>query len=302
MDKDQAKYILSSYNGSEADGQEDIFKKALELVVTDTELSEWFLRERKFDEVFIQAFENFAVPPELKEQVIAVLDPKVEIEESELELIGALATIQPPAGLREQILIGMSQTQEPKTIPFPTAKKNIVNFIFPLAAAAVIALGLYLGLGINKTSSDQNLLSALDIPATVIPVLNSGNFMPLDIEETDYLKTVSWTQENALPSPTALPEALVGLPTMGCKTLQIKGYTGALICFSSDEHGPLHLIVVDAANGDESFNDLPSKDFISKGCAECDLSGLSYAQWQAEGKAYLLVSPEQPLDKFTEIF
>jgi len=136
MDKEQAKFILSSFSGSEADSKEEVFKEALELVVSDTELSEWFLKERKFDEAFMKAFESFTVPEDLREQVLAVLDPNIEIEQDELEIIGALATIQPPAGLREQILLGMEQTQ-PQEVK--KGESNIIKMFFPLAAAAVVA-------------------------------------------------------------------------------------------------------------------------------------------------------------------
>jgi hypothetical protein len=71
MNRDDAKYILRSYDLNGRDAGDPQFQEALEMLRHDPELREWFGQEQAMDKKLSQRFRLFPVPPELKGRLLA---------------------------------------------------------------------------------------------------------------------------------------------------------------------------------------------------------------------------------------
>lgn len=302
MDREEAQFILRSFRPCGSDAEDPAFAEALALAVKDQELSEWLVTQRAFDSQFSECLNAVKVPEELKEQIADLFSPHLsENTAEEKDVIGALATIEPPAALRGEILNAMhiaAQSKEPRV---KTGKwNNIIRFAFPLAIAATIAMGVFIGFFSPKSGVGE-YVSAKVMAEESMKLLSSEDFS-LDHNEKNYLKLVSWASEKEMPTPSALPASLMNTSTIGCKQLNIDGHPASLICFQSDEYGVLHLVVMDADQAAECMNSLPCMKRVKECCGRCPESGCTTAQWQHDGKAYMLISKATPVEDFQEIF
>ena len=118
MDKEQAKFILASYRPDGADAHGGIFAAALQLAVEDRELGEWLSNQRSEDAEFAKSLKELAVPELLRQDILAVMSGQLPLSEEEAAMdsvfSSALEEIDPPAGLRDQVLMEMD-VQSSKT-------------------------------------------------------------------------------------------------------------------------------------------------------------------------------------------
>lgn len=71
MNRDAAKFILSSYHLGGKDAEDPQFHDALEMLARDPELARWFAQEQAIDKTIAGAFQRFPVPGDLKGQLLA---------------------------------------------------------------------------------------------------------------------------------------------------------------------------------------------------------------------------------------
>lgn len=300
MDREEAKFILASFRPGGQDTNEEMFRDALALTIEDQELGQWFVRERAFDSEMSDSLCGFEVPKDLKDKVCELMNAHLDSHSSdELLMIGALATIQPPANLKQDILHAMNASvsvsdasEEVKsTVP---KKNNIIKMFFPVAIAAAVAIAAFLGgIVIGPGTSDVEQVAMSEFASKLNSMLVNGEFT-LDHEESNYLKTVSWVEDSEMPYPTSLPVGLEGVPTMGCKKLNVDGVPAVIICFDMEGLGPLHLISIDDSEGKVKRRDnLPTLSEADKRCYNCPLmGGASKVDWQEGDKVFMLIAPE----------
>ncbi len=298
MDREEAKFILSSFRPDGSDAHEESFEQALALALEDQELSQWMADERAFDGAFAAELSEVSVPATLRDDILDNFDLEVDKHnEVDKVTIGALATIQPPAHLKQEILIGMAASQvqkdESKIIPF-------AKYAYPIAAAAVIAVALFLGSTFSKSGPEVSV--ALENQRLELLDMIQNHEMSHDYVSDSLLQTVSWGQREHIPMPEALPHSLQGCLTKGCKKLDIEGYEGCLICFATPEAGMVHLVVMDLDGQTESLNQLPLVEAVKEQCQFCQQTRCSIATWQDGEKAYLLFSRTAPVETFQQIF
>ncbi len=247
MDKDKAKFVLQSFRPDGADSQDVDFAEALQLATEDRELGEWLVRERAFDAEFAEALARVDLPAGLRENVLLAMVqdggdfPKVDMVE-EGKWITAMAGIEVPEGLRERILVAMDQTAKVHKQGFGWKRIGI-----PLAAAAGIAMA-FVAIRENSIGSDPVVKNDQRIPvkavaAGFVRTIESPIFS-LDKLSPEMPKLVTYLREKGLPCGEGyLPPGLRGSKGLGCRELIIDGVKGSLICFD-EENGTVHLVIL----------------------------------------------------------
>ena len=113
MDKQRAKFILQSFRPDGADAHDPDFAEALGLAAEDRELGAWLAKERARDAAFALALGKLPIPEDLREAIFGVLqEGNLELTEIDAAIVGALASVRPPEGLRDQILTAMEVEQK----------------------------------------------------------------------------------------------------------------------------------------------------------------------------------------------
>ena len=247
MDKDKAKFVLQSFRPDGADTQDVDFAEALQLATEDRELGEWLVRERAFDAEFAEALARVDLPAGLRENVLLAMVqdggdfPKVDMVE-EGKWITAVAGIEVPEGLRERILVAMDQTAKAHKQSFGWKRMGI-----PLAAAAGIAMA-FVAMREDSTVTDPIVKNDHRIPIEAVAVgfvrtIESPIFS-LDKLSPEMPKLVTYLKEKGLPCGEGyLPPGLRGSKGLGCRELIIDGVKGSLICFD-EKNGTVHLVIL----------------------------------------------------------
>jgi hypothetical protein len=68
-----------------------------------------------------------------------------------------------------------------------------------------------------------------------------------DLKHQDATALTAWLRDNAVPQPVALPAALGGKPTLGCKTIAWDGHKMSLVCFDLGGGVVVHLFTTERA-------------------------------------------------------
>ncbi|MBC7980689.1 MAG: hypothetical protein H7Y36_09025 [Armatimonadetes bacterium] len=255
MDRERAKFILTSFRPDGADTQNLDFAEALKVATLDRELGEWLTRERAFDADFAEALARVDLPEGLRESVLLAMVQgggnftKVDQLEDE-EWIGAMAGINVPEGLRDRVLIAMDQSAKVIRVDFNWRKVGI-----PLAAAAGIAMAFMLVREDTARPIAQvdRRISIHAVEAGFRRTFESPIFS-LDKFHKDREVLISHLKERGLPcGDFCLPKGLDGVESLGCRELMIDGMKGSLVCFD-EKNGTVHLIIF---NRDDVKGDLP---------------------------------------------
>ncbi|NJM37077.1 MAG: DUF3379 domain-containing protein [Akkermansiaceae bacterium] len=233
MNPEKAKFILGNFRPDGADACDPDFAEALKLAIENRELGEWFAKERAFDSTFSAALNSVDLPENLHEDILRWLAaergdfPQAETS-SDAAWISALATIQPPASLRKEILIGMERTVKDT----PKKKASILRRVWiPLAAAAGIALAFF----VADPLRPKEIASA---PAVSVEALQHGfsdiyqsPLFRLDKKSPEISSLVDYMKKEGLPIAVKLPNGLQKLSSLGCRELVIHGKRGSLFLF-----------------------------------------------------------------------
>ncbi len=245
MDKQRAQFILRGFRPDGADRNDHDFAEALAMAIENRELGEWLAQERSFDNSFAQALSSVDLPANLRQDILGCLagecaDFPQAADAWDAAIIGALASVQAPPGLRPEVLTAMERTTRGGVRP---TKSILHRLPVPLAAAAGVALAFIL------------------TPRTEPPALTKSGPLPVDVVQAGFLRTyesplfsldelrknhediVTHLKSSGLPCPCCLPRGLVNVKGIGCRELTIDGKRGTLICFDEGENGVLHLLI-----------------------------------------------------------
>ena len=145
-----------------------------------------------------------------------------------------LRAVQAPNGLRETILAG-GKVSRPSGWMTPLHKLGI---------AAAILLFAIAGSVIYQTSKPRLAgwqTEALDVISSLVK--GKSRF---DFQSHDSAQVVAWLADNRAMSPTKIPDHLMGLQSLGCKTFSWNGNDVSVICFVSDGR-EVHLVMTKAS-------------------------------------------------------
>ena len=264
MDKEEARFILRCFRPDGADAGNPDFTEALAWAAKDRELGEWLAHERSQDADFATALNAVTIPGDLREEILAGLaiergDLTPRPDAFDTSLIGAMASICPPAGLRCEILAAMQRTATPRRpwrwtwlwgAPLAAAAGIVFAFVAARPAAVVTSTK---GLVENEAPEKK-----VRVPAPQELVQNSGPIpvstisiskvetgfintyedpgFTLDLKNPDHHALFEHLKSAKLPCPNAcLPKGLKEVPGLGCRELKIDGKRGALVCFKQED-------------------------------------------------------------------
>ena len=295
MDKHQAHFILRSFRPDGADAGDPDFAEALKLAVENRELGEWLADERAFDAEFAVALGAVDLPGQLREDIFACLagergDFPQAKDTDDAAWIGALASLQPPIALRDEVIAAMERTGNLEIVRAPFYKRAAI----PLTAAAGIALAFFITRPGGSTGLVKSSIVPIDaVQAGFIRAYESPLFN-LDEKREDHRSLIQNLEERKLPCPCCLPPGLKNLKGIGCRELVIDGKRGSLICFDERVNGVLHMVIF---RRDDVSGELPDKKCpIFTQCGNW-----ATARWQQGDNVFLLMSYTK-VDKLTALF
>lgn len=299
MNLEQAKLILGSFRPNGSDLHDPAFADALALAAEDQSLGKWLANERAQDLAFAESLAEFPIPEDLREnlfEVLALAQKAPGYNQFDHDFADALATIEPPSNLRNDILAAMEVEKKVAAQPVrprQTASKKWLNVPrIGMAAAAGIVAALVWSVFL-KPANPQRYLASMTPAAVQAEAIDflSGN-ISLDRKNPNQEALYKFLASNELPSPEVLPNGLQGSPGIGCKRLDFNDKPASLICYKQSPDDPIvHLVVFrrDAIEGD-----LPLLTEAEKNCNHCDRSGWSAASWRDDEKAFFLLGKMDP--------
>ncbi len=290
MDKEQAKFMLQSFRPDGADAEDPAFEKALSFIASDRELGEWLAKERAQDAAFAQALSEIKIPEDLRETIFKVL-AEGETQQNlgfDSDFISALASTQPPEGLRDQILNAM---EIEKNMIRPAHKSwgwRKLSSVTAAAAAITLAVFLMFSNGGNAIANT----SIHHVHSSAISMLSSPLFK-LDLKDSKQSEIYEWLDSENFPTPDALPQGLQDLDGVGCKYLSIgeQEANGSLICYRLDDDTTVHLIVMDKDEIKENIGGLSEASQI---CEQHSESNWATTQWADDEQIFFLLSKTDP--------
>ncbi len=236
MDKERARFVLQSFRPEGADASDADFAEALRLATSDRELGQWLVRERAFDADFAEALARVDLPKGLREDILlAMVQDEHDVSrpepEEDAQVFRAMAGIEVPGDLRERVLEAMAQSaSDPRPVRTPIYRK----FVIPLAVAAGIALAFF----VMKEDDPENgtvvtkAISVEAVQAGFIRAFEAPAFS-LDKKDPNVGHLVSFLEGKELPYEEGMiPPGLRGVKGLGCRELVIDGKSGSLICFA----------------------------------------------------------------------
>jgi len=288
MDKEQARFILRSFRPDGADVNDQDFAAALALALENRELGEWLASERAFDAGFARALGAVDLPVNLREDIMACLAgergdfPHVE-DSLDVLLVGAIASLQPPAMLRDQLLTALERTPLERT----RVERRPESIFWrragvPLAVAAGIALAFLFTRdgGPTAVRTDEQVRSEV-VQASFIRTFESRSF-DFEVKKDDPSVLVQHLKKRKLPCPGCLPPGLERVKSIGCRELVIDGKRGSVICFDLGADGMVHLMVFKRADLIGEFPGFESPRLVQEG-------SWASAQWETDRKVFILL-------------
>jgi hypothetical protein len=296
MDKEQARFILRCFRPDGADAMNPDFEGALRMAAEDRELGEWLARERAHDATFGEALASVPLPCDLRGAILAGLAAeRGEIPQTadpaDRLLADALASVRPPAGLREDVLVAMRRSAG-------IGPRRKIAWPYWAAAAAGVAAAF---LAVRPSAPAGRLVrndpgmfapaasGSLAIEAVKVGFIKEAESpsFSLDLKKPDQLAMFEHLKQRSLPCPCCMPPGLVGVPGIGCRELIIDGHRGSVLCFKESEGGVVHLVVF---RGGDIRGDFPERDHPQMG--QC--GGWATASWKHEGQVFVLMGKTDP--------
>ncbi|WAC19859.1 hypothetical protein OVA24_00520 [Luteolibacter sp. SL250] len=301
MDKDEAKFLLGSFRPDGADAGDEDFAAALQLAAEDRELGEWLAGERSMDAAFAAALGSVAPPASLRDDILGLETTGfggIPQAETGLDawMIGSLASMAAPEGLRGRVLASMATTAQPRQPGAGWWRKAA----WPVAAAAGVALAFLFTID----RSVDPLPTAAIIPASTT--------VPVDVVQASFIRTfesplfgfdehrqphgelVEILEKKKLPCARRLPPGLVGVQCEGCREMVIDGKRGSLVCFDDPVNGRVHLVIFKRS---DVCGELPTRD----NPALSQNGPWAVARWIDGDQVYVLLG-SRPLEKLATLF
>lgn len=176
MDKEGARFVLRCFRPDGSDAPDPDFAEALGMAAADRELGEWLARERAKDAEFSDALAKLELPDGLRQEILAgfAVERGVmpELDRLDALLIGALAMVTPPRELRGEILAAMQRSAAGEMTEAAPKAGGIWwrRLGIPLAAAAGIVLAFVLLDANSKDDGHAQLAGGLETKGAAVPV------------------------------------------------------------------------------------------------------------------------------------
>jgi hypothetical protein len=235
------------------------------------------------------------LPGQLREDIFACLAgergdfPQAE-DMNDAAWIGALASLQPPAFLRDQVIAAMERTDVREVVRVSFLRRAAI----PLAAAAGIALAFFISRPADSTALVKTSSVPIDaVQAGFIRTYESPLFN-LDEKREDHRLLVQNLEKRKLPCPCCLPPGFRNVKGIGCRELVIDGKRGSLICFDERENGVIHVVIF---RREDVSGELPDK----KRPIFTQCGSWATARWQQGDNVFLLMSHTE-VEKLTALF
>lgn len=260
MNKSEAKLILQAFHADRHEKDDPLFKEALAVAQSDPELTAWLEENRTFDTAFSQK----------------------------------LASIQPPPGMKEEILAGMKATVlNAKWTPFPeyhyTAAskqrpsesinegklwKNPINWSIAAVLLVMAALA-------GSFSKPTNLEAKGELPNFFAAMAEhcDNEKIAFDFRTTDLEAIQTFLSVENKPTPTHLSKPLNSLSGVGCQGFNWEGSPVGLISLKNKK--VFHLFVSELKNFPNA-KPMHEPSLYQKG-------DYALAGWTRASKVYVLV-------------
>ncbi|MFC7336535.1 hypothetical protein ACFQY0_05040 [Haloferula chungangensis] len=301
MDKEEARFILRCFRPDGSDAAEPEFAEALQFAAADRDLGDWLAKERAQDAEFSSMLGRLPLPEGLREEILAGLAAErgdlPQADEIDAVLIGGLAMISPPRGLRDEIVEAMGRSV-PNTNPSGSTNRSSSwwRFGVPLAAAAGIALAFMVQseppaensgplVSISDAATSDSTGSAVPVSFVedqAIATLESPDFA-LDLKNPDQKALFKFIRGKGRACPSGgVPRKLEAEPSIGCRVIEVNGKPGAIVCLRRGEGEVVHLVVF---RRDDVLGDLPSSGhpLINKH------GQWAVAHWEKGNRAFMLL-------------
>jgi hypothetical protein len=236
----EARTVLLRYRPGTADEREADVRAALDLAASDPELARWWADHRRLQE----------------------------------DLRAKLRAIEPPAGLREQIL----SERKAATASWPTSRR--LAFAGSLALLAVVIGVFSVVLRQDPEAQFSTFRSRM--------VRTALRGYSMDLESRDPAEVRQFLAERQAHAGWQSPPSLDRQPLMGCAVLTWRSHTATMICYGQGETPELWLFVVNTS----ALPDPPAEDSP----AFARVNRLNTLSWSRGGRTYVLAS-EIPADE-----
>ncbi len=296
MDKEHAKFILSSLHPCADEARDPDLESALQLAAEDHELAGWLARERATDAAFSEALRRIEIPENLRNEILDTLAwqrgdmPPAESPEDETWSL-ALSSINPPAGLRKKILAVMRASEPGPGRAATTWKK----YAIPTAAAAAVAVAFAMPRDVwqnnaNSTPAESHTIEDAGhdpmpvslVRAGFLDILGDHEEFTLDTGRASHREIIRHLEERGLPCPSCIPPALREIDGLGCREIIIDGRRGAVVCYEYGEDGMVHLVIFRA---DDIRCELPRR----REAIFAQYDDWAAATWRNNDNAFLLL-------------
>jgi hypothetical protein len=183
MTNSEAKFILSAYRANGRDASEPAFAEALQQASHDPELGAWFARSRAHDS----------------------------------QVSARLASIQPPAQLREAILAGARMGRKPSVSRWA--------WIPQLAGVAALIAVVFTVVSVRRQKAQA--AASQTMASFALADMEHGHHLGAPKDELSKFLFTSGT-----PLAAGMPVDFERLKAVGCRTLDVGGHTVLEICFN----------------------------------------------------------------------
>lgn len=290
MDKERAKFILGSFRPDGDDADEPAFAEALGLAARDRELGEWLADERSQDAAFAAMLTAIEIPDDLREAIFDVLEgAQDQPAEFDADFVGALASLRPPEGLRDEILAAMDM--EDSLLEMPGQPRGVFLRATIWTASVAAAIAMVIGVGVFFAGAGGKALAGKtpgELQDSAIALLEDP-LLSLDMQNDRQAVLIEWLADRDLPTPGKLPKGLEGVRGIGCMRLEIgeEKRRGSLICYLKDGRR-VHLVMVEreALKG-SAMSGLESAVIRCYNCPKN--SGWAMTRWADRDHAYFLL-------------
>lgn len=288
---------MSSFRPDGADCSSPEFAEALKLAHEDRELGQWLANERSFDGAFAAAFAEVTLPVALCKNILtgfAIEHGEIPRAEDALDsaMIGALASLQPPASLRGVVLAAMQCSVSPE-------RRLRVFFWRRAGVGLALAAGIALAFFITRRVETPAIVRSTSLPVEVVEAgfirAFESPLFSLDEKRDDQRVLITHLKEQELPCPCCLPRGLTDVKGIGCRQLVIDGKSGSLICFDEKDNGVVHLVTF---RREDVEGELPLRH-----SPELSQHGRwSVARWTHNGKVFVLLGNSTDVVKLASLF
>jgi hypothetical protein len=147
-----------------------------------------------------------------------------------------LCAVEVPEGLRESLLAGGKASR-----PFRWTRPFV-----RWAIAAALVLAAITGSLVVREGAKPRLAAWQSNALTVISTVVAGE-SKFDFQAHAPSELISWLAANRAPVAQKIPQRLIGLQSLGCKTFSWNGIPASVVCFMREDGGLVHLVVTTAA-------------------------------------------------------